>query len=114
MGWLRDKLFDAAARVLTRPRGAYHHLLPNDPKNLLDLARYFFPMSLIPRRFRRRALQLGSGLTTQVICSSLIGRAFQNVGFPILPATTPGAAPPRRYRLRDRLLRRTPPPYATV
>ncbi len=85
-----------------------------DVKNLLDLARYFFPVSLIPRRFRRRALQFGSGLTTQVICSSLIGRAFQNVGFPILPATTPGAVPAPRYRLRDRLLRRTPPPYTTI
>ena len=233
MGWLRNKLFDVAARVLTKPRGTYHHLLPNDPenlrrglrpgdvilvdgdqrvsevikyltqsswshsvlyvgdellrrhpeqraalvaqhgrdahhmfiealleegvtasplakyadfnlrvcrpiglqpddlrrvldevlaqlgqhydvKNLLDLARYFFPVSLIPRRFRRRALQLGSGLTTQVICSSLIGRAFQNVGFPILPLTSPGPVPAPRYRFRDRLLRRTPPPYATV
>jgi len=73
-----------------------------DVKNLLDLARYFFPVSLIPRRFRRRALQFGSGLTTQVICSSIIGRAFQNVGFPILPATTPATAcsgaRPRRTR----------------
>jgi hypothetical protein len=81
-----------------------------DMKNVVDLARYFFPVSLIPRRLRRQALQFGSGLPTQVICSSLIGRAFQNVGFPILPATAPGtvAAP---YRFRDRLLRRTPPPY---
>jgi hypothetical protein len=233
MGWLRNKVFDAAARVLTKPRGAYQHLLPNDGenlrsslrpgdvilvdgdqrvsevikyltqsswshsvlyigdellrrhpgerraleashgrdaqhmfvealleegvtasplakyadfnlrvcrpvglrpedlrrvldevlaqlgqhydvRNLLDLARYFFPMTLIPRRLRRRALQFGSGLTTQVICSSLIGRAFQNVGFPILPATVPGAVAAPRYRLRDRLLRRTPPPYATI
>jgi Permuted papain-like amidase enzyme, YaeF/YiiX, C92 family len=85
-----------------------------DVKNLLDLARYFFPVTLIPRRLRRRALQFGSGVTTQVICSSLIGRAFQNVGYPILPATAPGATPAPRYRLRDRLLRRSPPPYATL
>jgi cell wall-associated NlpC family hydrolase len=85
-----------------------------DVKQLLDLARYFFPVSLIPRRFRRRALQLGSGFSTHVICSSLIGRAFQNVGFPILPLVTPDAEPPRRPRLRDLLLRRTPPPYRTV
>jgi len=62
-----------------------------DVKHILDLARYFFPVSLIPRRFRRRALQFGSGLTTQVICSSIIGRAFQNVGFPILPSVEPAA-----------------------
>jgi hypothetical protein len=85
-----------------------------DMKNVVDLARYFFPVSLIPRRFRRRALQLGSGLPTQVICSSMIGRAFQNVGFPILPATQPNGAKPPRYRLLDRLLRRTPPPYPLV
>jgi hypothetical protein len=85
-----------------------------DVKHILDLARYFFPVSLIPRRFRRRALQFGSGLTTQVICSSIIGRAFQNVGFPILPATLPSAAAAPRRRLVDRLLRRTPPPYPAV
>ena len=88
--------------------------LKYDVKNVFDLARYFFPVSLIPRRLRRRALQFGSGLPTQVICSSLIGRAFQNVGFPILPTTTPGTAPAVRQRFVDRLLRRTPPPYPAL
>jgi len=85
-----------------------------DLQNMIDLCRYFFPVSLIPRRLRRRALQFGSGLPTEVICSSLIGRAFQNVGFPILPALTPGTAPVARQRFRDRLMRRTPPPYPSV
>ena len=85
-----------------------------DVKNVVDLARYFFPVSLIPRRFRRRALQFGSGLPTQVICSSLIGRAFQNVGYPILPTTTPTPGPARRRRLLDRLLHRTLPPYPAL
>ena len=90
--------------------------LQYDVKNLLDLARYFFPVSLIPRRFRRKALQLGSGLTTQVICTSMIGRAFQNVGFPVMPVLTPVAArAPEPRRLRDRLLRRKQPaPYPGV
>src|SRR6185503_18111814 len=83
-----------------------------DMQNVFDLARYFFPVSLIPRRFRRRALEFGSGLPTQVICSSLIGRAFQNVGFPILPAVTPAGGPRATRRWRDRLLRRTPPFYS--
>jgi hypothetical protein len=60
-----------------------------DLKNLFDLARYFLPVSLVPRRFRRKVLQFGSGLPTQVICSSLIARAFGKVGFPILPYITP-------------------------
>ena len=88
--------------------------LKYDMRNLFDLARYFFPVSLIPRRLRRRALQLGSGLPTQVICSSLIGRAFQNVGFPILPTTTPVNGPAMRRRLLDRVLRRMPPPYPAL
>ena len=62
-----------------------------DVQHILDLARYFFPVSLIPRRLRRRALEVGGGLTKNVICSSMIGRAFQNVGFPILPAIEPAA-----------------------
>jgi hypothetical protein len=90
--------------------------LQYDVKNLLDLARYFFPVSMIPRRFRRTALQFGSGLTTQVICTSMIGRAFQNVGFPIMPVMTPvPARAPQPRRLRDRLLRRrSPTPYPGV
>jgi len=90
--------------------------LQYDVRNLLDLARYFFPVTLIPRRLRRRALQFGSGLTTQVICTSMIGRAFQNVGFPIMPVMTPvPARAPVPRRLRDRLLRRRPPaPYPGV
>lgn len=56
-----------------------------DVRNALDLARYFFPVSLIPKRWRRTALDFGSGLTREVICSSMIARAFDNVGFPIMP-----------------------------
>src|SRR2546428_53287 len=135
-GWLRSKVFDVAARLsksatfnlrICRPAslqpGDLRRVLDEvlaqlglkyDVKHIFDLARYFFPVSLIPRRLRRQALQFGSGLPTQVICSSLIGRAFQNVGFPILPATTPSAATAPARRLLDRLLRRTPPPYPAV
>jgi hypothetical protein len=56
-----------------------------DLKNIVDLARYFFPVSFIPRRLRNRALTIGSGEPTSVICSSMIAEAFQNVGYPILP-----------------------------
>ncbi len=56
-----------------------------DIKNVVDLARYFLPVSLVPRRFRRRALQFGSGEPTRVICSSLIASCFNRVRFPIIP-----------------------------
>ena len=58
-----------------------------DLTNLLDLGRYFLPVSIVPARFRSKALHFGSGRPTVVICSSMIARAFDAVGFPILPRT---------------------------
>lgn len=93
---------DDLARVVDEVTGQLGHTY--DVQNVLDLARYFFPVTLIPSRFRRTALEAGGGLTTDVICSSMIGRAFQNVGFPILPAVEP--APPERQGWLDWLRRR--------
>lgn len=79
-------------------------------RHVLDLARYFFPVSLIPRRFRRTALELGSDLTHEVICSTLIAQAFQNVGFPILPTITLDAESAPLHWYEWLLRRRTPYP----
>jgi hypothetical protein len=54
-----------------------------DLRNVLDLARYLIPVTLVPGRFRRTALHFGSGMPTEVICSSLIARLFLNVRFPV-------------------------------
>jgi len=92
----RDRILD---ELLARVGHAY------DIKNIIDLARYFFPVSLIPQRFRRRALTIGSGDATSVICSSMIAQAFQNVGFPILPkvlSTDPTPPPTGLRRLFQR------------
>jgi len=73
-----------------------------DLRNVIDLARYFLPVSLVPARFRRQALQFGSGEPTRVICSSVIASSFHRVKFPIVPnyeQLPPDAAPapaPRR------------------
>lgn len=56
-----------------------------DLRNVLDLGRYLFPVRILPDRFRRTALHLGSSMPTEVICSSLLGRTFHKVRFPILP-----------------------------
>lgn len=56
-----------------------------DLKNIVDLARYFFPTPPVPSRWRRRLLSMGSGDPTKAICSSLIAEAFQAVRYPILP-----------------------------
>jgi Permuted papain-like amidase enzyme, YaeF/YiiX, C92 family len=73
-----------------------------DLRNVIDLARYFLPVSLVPARLRRQALQFGSGVPTRVICSSVVAASFHRVKFPIvpnyeqLPPQTLPAAPPKR------------------
>jgi hypothetical protein len=56
-----------------------------DLRNVLDLLRYLLPAHIVPHRLRRHALHFGSGEPTEVICSSLLGRLFARVGFPVLP-----------------------------
>ncbi|QNI03911.1 lipo-like protein [Halomonas sp. SH5A2] len=56
-----------------------------DLHNIVDLARYFFPLPPVPQRFRKRFLTMGSGDPTRAICSTLIAQAFQSVSYPILP-----------------------------
>src|ERR1700741_3329343 len=58
-----------------------------DPKNILDLMRYLFPLP-IPQRWRRRMIAFGSGDPTKIICSALIAQAFDAVRYPILPRIT--------------------------
>lgn len=59
-----------------------------DVKNVIDLARYLLPQPPVPSSWRRQMIALGSGEPTQAICSTLIARAFQSVGYPILPDIT--------------------------
>jgi hypothetical protein len=59
-----------------------------DLRNVLDLARYMIPVTIVPARWRMAALHFGSGEPTEVICSSLLARLFQRVRFPILPTVT--------------------------
>lgn len=81
-----------------------------DLKNVLDLARYLLPVSLVPGRLRRDALHFGSRLPTEVICSSLLGRLFAGIGYPVTPIEEAGPlpqAPARKPRsLVERLLGR--------
>ena len=86
-----------------------------DLQNAIDLARYLIPATWVPQRFRNAALHFGGGQPTEVICSSLIGRLFQGVGFPILPTHVKGLdevdSPPRRRKLRERLFGYPSPTY---
>lgn len=86
-----------------------------DMQNVFDLARYFLPVSLVPRRFRRKALQFGSGVPTQVICSSMLAAAFDRVGFPIIPdIVAQHMDEAARRTWLHRLLLRTTDPQARV
>jgi len=67
-----------------------------DLRNILDLAVHLIYVSLLPGRHREKVLRFGSGASSQVICTSLLGQLFHKVGFPVLPSVTypegPGGA----------------------
>ncbi len=56
-----------------------------DLRQVLDLARFFFPWAILPRRWRSSLFQHNAGNATQTVCSTLLAEAFSNVDFPILP-----------------------------
>lgn len=72
--------------------------LEYDLKNVFDLMRYFVPSRLVSQRGRKTALHFGSGEPTQVICSSLLSRLFQEVKYPILPEITEQPGPSQQKR----------------
>lgn len=56
-----------------------------DLRNVIDLALHLGRAALLPPRYRKRALRFGSGAARSVICTSLLGQLFDDVGFPVLP-----------------------------
>lgn len=65
-----------------------------DEQNIVDLALMLLPLSLNP--FRRKTIEacLGGCSDFKVICSGLIARAFQKVGYPIVPSLQTLRTPP--------------------
>ena len=64
---------------------AEHLGLAYDVRQLLDLARFFFPYGVLPRHWRSTLFQHNAGKPTHVVCSGMIARCFQSVHYPILP-----------------------------
>ena len=62
-----------------------HLGLDYDVRHLLDLARFFFPWTILPRRWRSSLFEHNAGAPTRTVCSSLLASAFNCVDFPILP-----------------------------
>jgi hypothetical protein len=56
-----------------------------DVRHLVDLARFLFPYSVLPRRWRSTLFELAPGAAKRTICSSMLAEAFDAVHFPILP-----------------------------
>lgn len=86
-----------------------------DLRNVIELALHLVGLSLLPLRYRQR--MMSSGRAGEVICTSLLGRLFHDVGFPVQPSISHPAEsgepePPRRSFLR--VLGRRPEPYSGV
>jgi len=56
-----------------------------DVRQLLDLARFFFPYALLPRRWRSTLFERKAGEATRHVCSSMMAEAYSSVSFPVLP-----------------------------
>ena len=75
-----------------------------DLRNILDLAVHLVLATVFPGRYRARVGRLGSNAAGEVICTSLLGRLFHRVRFPVLPLVTfpEGAEPGGRARRQGR------------
>jgi hypothetical protein len=73
-----------------------------DLRNILDLAFHLVFVAMLPGRHREEALRFGSGASSQVICTSLLGRLFHKVGFPVLPSITYPESAPRAEKFSRR------------
>jgi hypothetical protein len=56
-----------------------------DIRQILDLARFMFPWSYMPRQWRTSLFQHNAGGPTKATCSRLLADAFHSVRYPILP-----------------------------
>ncbi|MFW2374753.1 MAG: YiiX/YebB-like N1pC/P60 family cysteine hydrolase, partial [Gammaproteobacteria bacterium] len=54
-------------------------------RQMLDLARFMFPYSFLPRRWRSSLFEHNAGAPTHNVCSTMMAEAFSSVHFPILP-----------------------------
>jgi len=54
-------------------------------RQLLDLARFFFPYGVLPKRWRSSLFEKKIGTSTRIICSTMLAEAFASVQYPVLP-----------------------------
>lgn len=89
---------------------AAHHLGTDyDFRQMLDLARFFYPYGILPRRWRSTLFEYHAGIPTRTVCSSMIAAAFGSVHYPVMPLVRRGEdgklqlykRNPRLYTPRD-------------
>ena len=73
-----------------------------DVRQILDLARFYFPWSILPRHFRSTLFRWQPGGCTNTVCSTMLAEAFGLVHFPILPLVKAHASDPSQIRLFQR------------
>lgn len=56
-----------------------------DIRQILDLARFLFPWTILPRRWRSSLFAHNAGRPTRTVCSTMIAESFAYIQFPILP-----------------------------
>ena len=59
--------------------------LDYDVRQILDLLRFMFPYSFLPRRWRSSLFAKHPGKQTRTVCSTMLAEAFHSVKFPIMP-----------------------------
>jgi len=56
-----------------------------DVRQILDLARFMLPWTIMPRHWRSSLFTNTDSKSTRTVCSTMIAEAFTSVRFPILP-----------------------------
>ena len=94
-GIMPEDLETVAADVIGNLGKHYDH------QNIVDLALLALPQRLNP--FRKRTIKacLGGCTEYKVICSGMIAKAFQKVGYPIVPALAPETTSVDRFPDRN-------------
>ncbi len=77
-----------------------------DQRNIVDIALMLMPKWLNPFRKRNMRACLGNCNDFEVICSGMIARAFQNVGYPIAPVLPASESGNVKSPYGDRLVMR--------
>ncbi len=56
-----------------------------DIRQLFDLARFMYPYTFLPRRWKSSLFTYKAGAATKAVCSTVLVEAFMSVKFPVIP-----------------------------